>query len=136
MRRLALLGFLLFLRGLHPAPVQAADLYAPVRFLTSGNVDLWPCFSADGSQVLFTRGDAVDATFWLAPVAGGQPRSLNTSLMPVAATRANWSRLNNRIAFTGIANGHGQVWLIEADGSNARQVTASGLSNDVFYPSW
>ena len=32
--------------------------------------------------------------------------------MPVAATRANWSTQNNRIAFTGMANGHGQVGFI------------------------
>jgi Tol biopolymer transport system component len=54
----------------------------------------------------------------------------------VAATRASWSRQNNRIAFTGIANGRTQVWLIDADGSNARPVTAPGLSDQVFYPSW
>jgi Tol biopolymer transport system component len=54
----------------------------------------------------------------------------------VAATRANWSTQNGRIAFTGIGNDHNQVWLIDADGSNAREVTAAGLSDQVFYPSW
>jgi Tol biopolymer transport system component len=28
------------------------------------------------------------------------------------------------------------VWLIDADGSNAHPVTIAGLSNKVFYPSW
>jgi Tol biopolymer transport system component len=139
MERLALLTCLvLFSPGLalHPALARAAEPYAPVRFLTSGNVDLWPSFSSDGGQVLFTRGDGADATFWLVPVAGGQPRPFSSSPMPVAATRPNWSTQNNRIVFTGIANGHGQVWLIEADGSNARRVMAAGLSDAVFYPSW
>jgi Tol biopolymer transport system component len=139
MRRVALLaGLILFSPGfaLLPVSARAAEPYAPVRFLTSGNVDLWPAFSSDGSQVLFTRGEGVDAAFWVVRVAGGQPRPFSSSPMPVAATRANWSTQNNRVAFTGIANGHGQVWLIDTDGSNARQVTAAGLSDDVFYPSW
>jgi Tol biopolymer transport system component len=109
---------------------------APVRFLTSDHFDLWPCFSQDGTQVLFTRSDGAQATFWLVPVAGGQPRPFGASPIPVAATRANWSKRNNRIAFTGIANDRNQVWLIDADGSNARAVTADGLSDQVFYPSW
>jgi Tol biopolymer transport system component len=139
MRRVAILAALvLFSRGvvLQPASARAAEPYAPVRFLTSGNVDLWPCFSSDGNQVLFTRGDGADATFWVVPSAGGQARPFSPSTMAIAATRANWSRQNNRIAFTGIVNGHDQVWLIDADGSNARQVTAAGLSDEAFYPSW
>ena len=139
MRRVELLaGLILFSPGfaLRPASARAEEPYAPVRFLTSGNLDLWPAFASDGSQLLFTRGDGADAAFWLVPVAGGQPRPFSSSPMPVAATRANWSIQNNRIAFTGIANGHGQVWLIDADGSNARRVTVAGLSDDVFYPSW
>jgi Tol biopolymer transport system component len=109
---------------------------ASVRFLTSGHVDLWPCFSPDGTRVLFTRSDGASAAFWLVPVGGGQPRLFSSSPIPVAATRANWSKQNNRIAFTGIANGRNHVWLIDADGSSAREVTAAGLSDQAFYPSW
>jgi Tol biopolymer transport system component len=108
----------------------------PVTFLTSGHLDLWPCFSLDGTQLLFTRSDGPDVTFFLVAVLGGQARPLSSSPIPVAATRANWSKQTNRIAFTGIANGHNQIWLIDADGSNAREVTAAGLSDQVFYPSW
>lgn len=113
-----------------------SDDTAPVRFLTADHFDLWPCFSPDGSQVLFTRTDEPSAAFWLVPVAGGAPRPFSASPLRVAATRANWSSPNNRIAFTGIANDRNQVWLIEADGSKAREVTAAGLSDQVFYPSW
>jgi Tol biopolymer transport system component len=118
----------------HAASPSQTD--APVKFLTSGHLDLWPCFSSDGTQVLFTRTDGPNATFWLVPVAGGQPRPFSASPLPVAATRVNWSKQNNRIAFTGIANGRNQVWLMEADGSHARQVMSPGLSDQVFYPSW
>jgi Tol biopolymer transport system component len=116
------------------APLSQAT--APVRFLTSDHLDLWPCFSRDGTQILFTRSDGPQATFWLVPVAGGQPRPFGASPPAVAETRANWSRQNNQIAFTGIANDRDQLWLIDADGANARAVTAAGLSDQVFYPSW
>ena len=120
-------------RLLAAPPSQAGG---SVRFLTSGNLDLWPCFSPDGTQVLFTRSSEPNATFWLVPVAGGPPRPFSPSPLSVAATRANWSRQNNQIAFTGIANDHNQIWLIDGDGSKAREVTAAGLSDQVFYPSW
>lgn len=107
-----------------------------VKFLTSGHLDIWPCFSSDGTQILFTRNDGPKAAFWLVPAAGGQPRPFGALPLPVAATRGNWSRQSNRIAFTGIANNHNQVWLIDADGSNAAAVTAAGLSDQAFYPSW
>jgi Tol biopolymer transport system component len=109
---------------------------APVRFLTADHFDLWPCFSPDGREVLFSRRDETTATFWVVSVARGQPRPFSVAPLPVAATRANWSRQNNQIAFTGIANGRNQVWLIDGDGSKPRAVTATGLSDQVFYPSW
>jgi Tol biopolymer transport system component len=57
--------------------------------------------------------------------------------LPVSATRANWSRSNGLIAFTGQASAGGaSVWLINADGSKPRQVQISGLTGDLFYPSW
>jgi dipeptidyl aminopeptidase/acylaminoacyl peptidase len=136
MRRIALLIGLIISHSLAVRAAPPSQGAAPVRFLTSDHFDLWPCFSSDGTQVLFTRSDGPNATFWLVPVSNGQPRAFGSSILSVAATRANWSRQNNRIAFTGIANERNQVWLIDADGSNAREVSAAGLSDQVFYPSW
>ncbi len=136
-RAAALAGLLLVSSGFGPHRAFAAWVAtAPVRFLTSGHLDLWPCFSSDGTRVLFTRSDEPNATFLLVSVAGGQPQPLVGSSLPVATTRANWSRQNDRIAFTGTANDRSRVWLVGADGSNAREVTAAGLSDQVFYPSW
>jgi Tol biopolymer transport system component len=59
------------------------------------------------------------------------------SPLPVAATRANWSKQSNVIAFTGTsANGKSKVWLINPDGSSAHELEIAGLSENVFYPSW
>ena len=108
-----------------------------VRFLTAGGQDLWPWFSPDGSQVVFSR--RVDETWelFLVPVTGGEARKLARTPLSVSATRANWSTRNSLVAFTGISStGENKVWLINPDGSGARDVSLRGLSDQVFYPSW
>lgn len=112
-----------------------ADL--PVRFLTSGNQDLWPCFSPDGLHILFSRRMGETFELLLVPVVGGQPRQLTQSRLLVSATRANWSRQNMLIAFTGTSShGENRIWTINSDGSSAREVESHELSDQMFYPSW
>lgn len=115
-----------------PSPAQA-------RFLTvdPSATDYWPCFSPDGNTVLFSRttDDGKTWTLFVVPTSGGEAHRL--AELPVSATRANWSSHNNLIAFTGTApDGTSTVWLINPDGSQPRQITAAGLSDRVFYPSW
>ena len=120
----------------------AADLApprirSPVRFLTKGGEDLWPCFSPDGAQILFSRRVRRGWELFLIPVKGGEPAKLGALNLPVAATRANWARATNVIAFTGTSSeGKSQVWLTKPDGSNAHAVELPDLSDKVFYPSW
>ena len=124
------------------APAQPASPPASeARYLTSdsGATDYWPCVSPDGKLVLFTRSLDGRKTFelFVVPTAGGAARPLARSPLPVSATRASWSRQNNRIAFTGTTgDGKNSVWIINADGTNPQPVVAAGLSDRVFYPSW
>jgi Tol biopolymer transport system component len=116
-------------------PWPVAD--SRVRFLTAGSQDFWPWFSPDGSEILFSR--RVGGTWELlkVPVTGGEPQKLAQSPLPVSATRANWSKRNNLIAFTGISSdGENNIWIIKPDGSSAHDVSIRGLSSQVFYPSW
>jgi len=106
------------------------------RFITSDNLDLWPCFSPDGARVLFSRRAEDGWELLLVSINGGAPQKLATSPLPVAATRANWSR-QGLIAFTGTSSGGASgIWVINPDGSSPRDLQLSGLSNQVFYPSW
>jgi Tol biopolymer transport system component len=108
-----------------------------VTFLTAGNQDFWPWFSPDGSQILFSRRVGGTWELLLVPVAGGEPRKLAQSPLPVSATRANWSKRNNLIAFTGTSSDdRSTIWVIKPDGSGAHDVSIRGLSNQVVYPSW
>lgn len=108
-----------------------------VRFLTSGNQDMWPCFSPDGVHILFSRRVGETFELLLIPVAGGQPQQLSRSPLVVSATRANWSKQKNRIAFTGTSShDENRIWIINYDGLSAREVESNDLSDQMFYPSW
>jgi Tol biopolymer transport system component len=124
--------------GVHAGAVTGPSIVSPpVRFLTTGARDFWPCFSPDGTQILFSRRVGESWELFLVPAAGGQAVRLAAAPLPVAATRANWSKRANLIAFTGTSvTGKSTVWLIKSDGSSAREVGRSDLSDKVFYPSW
>src|SRR5262245_60398805 len=128
--------------GLAAAQPQAVlPSTADARFLTTGSVatDYWPCFSADGKVVLFSRSFDGGKRWELFTVAsvGGHPRRFTHSPLPVSATRAAWSIRHNTIAFTGTSpDGKSSVWIINADGTNARRLVLSGVSDNVLYPSW
>jgi Tol biopolymer transport system component len=112
-----------------------------VRFLTSdpGAIDYWPCVSPDGKTVLFSRTKDNRKTWDLlvVPIAGGEAHRLSSVPLPVSATRASWSTRLNVIAFTGTSSeGKNTVWLINADGTQPRELASAGLSAQVLYPSW
>jgi Tol biopolymer transport system component len=117
----------------------ASHAHPEVRFLTTGSQDYWPCFSPDGTHIVFSRRTEGPDTWelFIVATAGGEPQRLVRSPLHVSATRANWSRQSSQIAFTGMsANGENAVWLINPDGSSPRRLDLRGVSAQVFYPSW
>ena len=134
-RRIPLLPALLLLAVSGPPATRAAT---PVKFLTSGGQDFWPCFSPDGTRVLFSRRTQETWQLFLVPVAGGEPQRLTRSPLPVSATRANWSKQSGLIAFTGTSSrGDSRIWIMRSDGSSPHELqVGGGLSNQMFYPSW
>src|SRR5574338_632149 len=95
-----------------------------------------PQISPDGALVLYTvRTTDVDANrrtahTYVVSSAGGAPRPWPTA--DVSATEARWSPDGRRVAF--IAGG--QLWIADADGSNARQITTlnGGATGPVWSP--
>ena len=123
---------------LDSTPAESSFKY---HFIThaAGAIDLWPCFAPDGKTILFSRSMDKGRTWDLLVVraSGGEPRRLSAAPLPVSATRAYWSKASRLITFTGLASAGGaSLWLINSDGSEPRQIQASGLSDGVFYPSW
>jgi len=119
--------------------VREANQFRKHRFITSDSTaqDMWPCFSADGQTVLFSR--TTDRKTWrLQTVAtsGGKPRQFPAD-SPVLGTRANWSWHRPLIAFNGHPpKGQFNLSLIAPDGSDLRQLQFAGISDVMSYPSW
>lgn len=131
-----------FTQQLNPSDRSASE----ARFLTvdPSARDYWPCFSPDGKTVLFSRTSDGGKTWelFVVPTSGGEAHRLTHSPLPVSATRASWSRRKNMIAFTGtpkdqdVRGGKSTIWLINRDGTQPRQLSSTGLSDRVVYPSW
>lgn len=132
-----LLLFLITISLLTGCSDSASQAHPSARVLTSGPQDFWPCFSPDGTHILFSRHEKDSWKLYLVAVSGGPPQPFSQDQLPVSATRANWSSRTNQVAFTGVSeNGDSKIWIINGNGTNSHEVTVSGLSNQVFYPSW
>jgi Tol biopolymer transport system component len=119
----------------HAAGAPAAR--AQVRFVTAGEGDLWPCFSADDTHIVFSRRVGAGWALFLVPVDGGAAVPLASPGLPVSATRANWSTRNQLIAFTGESTARSAaVWLVKPDGSDAHAAALPMPASALFYPSW
>lgn len=126
-----------FLRLLFAVLLVAPLAAAAQQPLTSH--DLWsmarvggPALSPDGSTVLYTV-TTYDLTafrsrteIWSVPVAGGEPRAFITSEQG-SNSAPTWSPDGRQIAFVSTRGGSGpQIWLIAAEGGEARQLTRAG----------
>jgi Tol biopolymer transport system component len=87
--------------------------------------------------VLFAH--TLDGRTWVlmrAPLNGGAAEPVAAAQPPGSATRPSWSAAANLVAFTQTTGARNQIWVMRPDGKDARVITASGLSDQAFYPSW
>ncbi|MDM4765178.1 amidohydrolase family protein [Pelomonas sp. SE-A7] len=88
--------------------------------------------SPDGKSLVFDLlGD-----LYVMPIAGGEAKALTHSM--AWEHQARWSPDGKQIAFLSDAAGGDNVWVMNADGSNARQVTKEDfrlLNNPIWHPS-
>jgi hypothetical protein len=121
-----------------------------LRFLTDDPrfVDSRPCVSPDGRTVLFQRAPTGDDpvrtanantspwSLWTVPAQGGAARPFFRD-PSLRTTRPEWHGPSGRIVFSGVREGRGGIWTLEADGSGLRAVLPGEPPLDqLFYPSW
>lgn len=85
----------------------------------NGNVDLprYPSVSPDGSTVVFSwRGD-----LWKALIKDG--KAIRLTSHAGNETRSAWSGDGERIAFNSDRDGYGNIYIMNADGTNLQKVT-------------
>ncbi len=108
-------------------PGEARTVALDTRTGTWMSVDVSP----DGKQLVFDLlGD-----LYLLPITGGDAKPLTTSI--AWEHQARFSPDGRRIAFVSDAGGGDNVWVMNADGSNARAVTSEDyrlLNNPVWHP--
>jgi dipeptidyl aminopeptidase/acylaminoacyl peptidase len=123
--------------ALAPALAQKSlfDIHALLQMKRVGEAQVSP----DSKLVAFTVSqpdiDKNSSTrqIWIVPIDGGVPRAITTE---GRNERPMWSPDSKKIAFTSTRSGASQIWVMDPDGSNARQVTtiATEASNQIWTP--
>ncbi len=110
-------------------PIAPEDLFR-LRFVQNGRLS--PDASAVAYSVSFTdpASDADRAAIWLQALAGGEPRQLTTGR--AYDTNPQWSPDGSTLAFRSNRDGRMQIYLLPADGGEARQLTylPQGVGDD------
>lgn len=115
----------------------------PVTFLTQDHhfADQRPCFSPDGKSVLFMRVPANDpnnghSRLFVVPTAGGPAQQFFDD-PDLSATRPDWSWTNGLIAFAGIHQGVGFLFLLNSVGGGLTHVpVGTPPLTQLSYPAW
>ncbi len=92
-----------------------------------------PALAPDGRAVVFTAGvvdveaNTQSRQLYSVPLTGGLPKQITTQ---GRNTGARFSPDSKQIAFMSTRSGSAQVWVMDADGTNARQVTRLATEAD------
>lgn len=122
----------------HDLYVVRRDGLAMQRLTSDDGYETQPQWSPDGSVILFRTSADGAARANLAVIRpDGTGLRVLTAALPATMTDISspaWSHDGTRIAFIGAVNGQHKVWVMNADGSNAHQVTTdAGFDSS---PTW
>jgi Tol biopolymer transport system component len=78
-----------------------------------------PCWSPDGSMILFTSDHGGNADLWIMAINGGDPLQITSyageGSNPGYDIEASWSPDGTKIAFSSTRSGYWAIWLLEPD---------------------
>jgi dipeptidyl aminopeptidase/acylaminoacyl peptidase len=94
----------------------------------------YPMVSPDGRTVMFRSHRSGWVNYWLAPLAGGEPRPLAAE--DADQSEASWSPDGRSVAFTSNRNGTHSLKVVPAAGGQARVLVAPPGMGMVQNPAW
>jgi Tol biopolymer transport system component len=116
-------------------PQKGASAEAQKRPLTSGTSSYsYPSFSPDGRWVAFTI-DSDKSNVYKMASDGGQPVQLTFFDAALTSSPA-WSPDGRRIAFVSDQGGTPKIWVVNADGGNARPLDKTDTSDSNYELAW
>ncbi|MBC8400426.1 MAG: PD40 domain-containing protein [Candidatus Marinimicrobia bacterium] len=96
-------------------------------------------WSPDGSRIAFRSDRGSNSNIWLMDAADGANLVNLTNSSPTWEEGPSWSPDGNSIAFhsqSSLSAGDNKVWVINVDGSNLTQLTASSSDYVDYSPCW
>ena len=100
------------------------------RFSTDDGSPQWPSWSPDGTRLAIQSGKynrnaptENTAHIWIIDVKSGAATKLNAHSTPYLDETPSWFPDGKRIAFQSDRSGRMEVWVMNADGTGAKQVT-------------
>jgi TolB protein len=97
-----------------------------VRQLTYEKWSDWQNWSQDGSQITYTSNDDIYVL-----KADGSGQSVNLTNSPEKDGRSSWSPDGNQIAWVSGYEYNSNIFVMNADGSNMKQITDNGQASNV-----
>ena len=100
-----------------------------------GGRSFFPDFSPDGSKIVFNSRPAGATNFDLFTINPDGTGLVQLTTDPATDVNPAWSPDGKRIVFTSDRTGVGQVWVMDANGANATQLTFDDVFKDQV-PDW
>ena len=130
---------LLVILCIHESATDAADSTTFLRLTYDGHLKQRPSWSADGSQLVFTRHRGTNIFLYVLSADGKQEQRLTKNDAPECD--AVWSPDGKRLAFafdkTSPGQGDIEIYVIDAGGENQRPIiTSPGRLSHEEWPAW
>jgi eukaryotic-like serine/threonine-protein kinase len=106
---------------------------APTRLIRSSGANYGADISNDGGKIAFASDRSGNMEIWTAKSDGTNQVELTTLVSPNTGT-PRWSPDDQNIAFDSRLEGHGDIFVISAEGGSPRRLTNEPFENNV--PSW
>jgi TolB protein len=114
-----------------PLDVEAGVVRGKPEALTTGtHTSIWPEPSPDGTRLAFHRGVIEQEDIYVSAANGGEALRLTDDVHLDRVAR--WSADGRHLAFYSARGGQANIWVVDADGRNLRQVTHSTRSPVIF----